>query len=179
LLPPDYNRNLVLGRLIEFGHVKGMIKRVVSAESIASLPAEPDWLGMESFAQAEVTSEDPAFPLESALGLSDGPGWQAAAPGPQTIRLLFDHPMRVRRIHLVFEEKEQERTQEFVLRWSADGGKTYQQILRQQYHFHVSATREVEDYDVNLNEVTALELQITPDIRGGETRASLHRWQIG
>ena len=133
---------------------------------------------MESFAQAEVTSEDPAFPLESALGLSDGPGWQASAPGPQTIRLRFDHPMRVRRIHLEFQEEKQERTQEFVLRWSADDRKSYQEILRQQYHFHASAPREAEDYQVNLDNLTALELQITPDIRGGETRASLHRLQI-
>ena len=155
-----------------------MIKRVVSAESLAPAPAEPDWLSAEMFAQAEVTSEDPAFPLESALGLADGPGWQAAAPGPQTIRLIFDRPLRVRRIELVFQEERQERTQEFVLRWSADGGKTYQQILRQQYHFHASANRQQEDYNVNLNNVTALELQITPDIRGGEARASLHRLQI-
>jgi hypothetical protein len=31
---------------------------------------------------------------------------------------------------------------------------------------------------VNLNNVTALELQIIPEIRGGDTRASLHRFQI-
>lgn len=155
-----------------------MIKRVGSVESVAPLPAEPDWLSAEIFGQAEVTSEDPAFPLESALGLADGPGWQAAAPGPQTIRLIFDHPARLRRIQLVFQEEKRERTQEFVLRWSADGGKTYQQIVRQQYHFHPAATRQLEDYHVNLNNVTALELQIIPDICGDEARASLHRLQI-
>jgi hypothetical protein len=155
-----------------------MRKRIVPLELADSLPAQPDWLGMETSAQAEVTSEHPEYPLESALGLSDGHGWQAAMPGAQTIRLLFDHPVRVRRIHLVFQEEKQERTQEFVLRWSADGGKTYQQILRQQYHFHPFATRELEDYYVNLNHLTALELHIFPAIRGGNARASLHRFQI-
>jgi hypothetical protein len=155
-----------------------MRKRIIPGELADSLPAEPDWLGMETSAQAEVTSEDPAYPLEAALGIAAGPGWQAAVPGPQTIRLLFDHPVRVRRIHLVFQEETQERTQEFVLRWSADGGKTYNQILRQQYHFHPFATRELEDYNVNLNNVTALELQIIPEIRGGDICASLHRFKI-
>jgi hypothetical protein len=154
-----------------------MRKRIVSLEAPA-LPAEPDWLGMETSAQAEVTSEDSACPLESALGLADGPGWLAGNSGPQTIRLLFDHPVRVRRVHLEFQENQAERTQEFVLRWSGDGGKTYQQIVRQQYHFHPFATEQVEDYNVNLNNVTALELHVIPDIRGGEARASLHRFQI-
>lgn len=155
-----------------------MRKRIVPHELADSLPAEPDWLGMESSAQAEVTSEDPAYPLESALGISAGPGWQASIAGPQTIRLLFDHPVRVRRIHLAFQEENHERTQEFVLRWSADGGKTYQQILRQQYHFHPFAPRELEDYNVNLNNVTALELHIIPNVSGGDARASLQRFQI-
>src|SRR5689334_5440174 len=110
-----------------------MKKRILSLEPPAA-STEPHRPETATPAQAEVTSEDPAYPLESALGLAEGSGWRAATPGPQTIRLLFDEPLRVRRIHLEFEESHGERTQEFVLRWSADG-KTYQQILRQQYHF--------------------------------------------
>jgi len=70
---------------------------------------QPDWLGMETSAEAEVTSENAEFPLESALGIVPGPGWKAARPGTQTIRLLFDHPLSVRRIHLEFCEEQQER----------------------------------------------------------------------
>jgi hypothetical protein len=36
-----------------------------------------------------------------------------------------------------------------------------------------NATREIEDYVVNLHGVTVLELRIVPDINRGDARASL------
>lgn len=155
-----------------------MRKRLVSEKGASSRGTEPDWLGMESSAEAEVTSEDAGFPLESALGILPGPGWKAGRPGAQTIRLLFDHPLSVRRIHLEFSEEQQERTQEFVLSWSDNGGKTYREILRQQFNFNPSATREIEDYDVKLDQVSALELRIIPDLARRETCATLRRLKI-
>ena len=135
---------------------------------------EQDWLDLELLAQVEITSEDTDYPIESALIPGTGPGWRAGQPGEQTIRLLFDEPLKVRRIHLVFHEDEQERTQEFVLRWSPDGGQSYREILRQQYNFSPpGVTREVEDYTIDLDGVTALELKIVPDISRGSARASL------
>ena len=135
---------------------------------------EQDWLDLELLAQVEITSEDTDYPIESALIPGTGPGWQAGQPGEQTIRLLFDEPLKVRRIHLVFHEDEQERTQEFVLRWSPDGGQSYREILRQQYNFSPpGVTREVEDYTIDLDGVTALELKLVPDISRGSARASL------
>jgi len=135
---------------------------------------EQDWLDLELLAQVEITSEDTDYPIESALIPGTGPGWQAGQPGEQTIRLLFDEPLKVRRIHLVFHEDEQERTQEFVLRWSPDGGQSYREILRQQYNFSPpGVTREVENYTIDLDGVTALELKIVPDISRGSARASL------
>ena len=79
----------------------------------------------------------------------------------------------------MFQEDERERTQEFVLRWSPDGGQTYQEIVRQQYNFSPpGSAREVEDYAVDLKEVTALELKIVPDISGGSARASLAQLRL-
>lgn len=155
-----------------------MRKRLVPHNEGNRSPEEPDWLGMETSAEAEVTSEDAGFPLESALGILAGPGWKAAEPGLQTIRLLFDHPLRVRRIHLEFNEEQQERTQEFALLWSDDGGKTYRELLRQQFNFSSAATSEVEDYTVDLDKVSALELRIIPDLSRREARATLRRLQI-
>jgi hypothetical protein len=71
---------------------------------------EPGWLDLERVAQVEVTSENSDYPIESALIPGTGAGWQAIQPGEQTIRLLFDEPQRVRRIHLEFQEDERERT---------------------------------------------------------------------
>ena len=141
--------------------------------------AEPGWMDIEHLAQVEITSEDVDHPIESALIPGTGSGWQAAQPGEQTIRLLFNEPLRLERLHLVFHEDEQERTQEFVLRWSPDGGQSYREIVRQQYNFSPpAAAREVEDYDVDLDAVTALELKIVPDISGGTARASLAQLRV-
>ncbi len=151
-----------------------MRKRIIGHGPRAVSVAGHGWLDLERLAQVEITSEDADLPIESALIPSIGSGWRAVQPGKQTIRLLFDEPLRLTRIHLVFHEGERERTQEFVLRWSSDGGQSYREIVRQQYNFSPpDAAREVEDYDVDLDGVTALELQIVPDISGGSTRASL------
>jgi hypothetical protein len=95
-------------------------------------------------------------------------------PGSQTIRLVFDQPQTLGHISLVFEEREATRTQEFVLRWSADGGRSFREIVRQQWNFSPPQTiREVEEYEVKLSDVTLLELVIVPDNNGGTARASL------
>lgn len=131
-------------------------------------------LNLERAAVVEVTSEDKDYPVESALLSEQKPGWRAADSGPQTIRLIFDEPQRLNRISLVFEEKEVKRTQEFVLRCSLDGGRSSREIVRQQWNFSSpDAVREVEEYQVNLSGITALELIIVPDISGGTVRASL------
>jgi hypothetical protein len=151
-----------------------MRKRIINRSSKEPSAADRNWLDLERLVQAEITSEDAGHPLESALTAGGGPGWQAGEIGEQTIRLLFDEPQALRQIQLVFEEERRERTQEFVLRWSGDGGRSYREILRQQYTFSPpGATREVEDYVVNLHGVTVLELRIVPDISRGDARASL------
>lgn len=156
-----------------------MRKRIVGGASGGSSAAAAHWLDVERLAEVDVTSEDPAHPIESALRSGGAPGWRAGEPGVQTIRLRFDEPQRVERIRLVFEEHDAARTQEFVLRWSADGGRSYREIVRQQYTFSPGSTkREVEEYAVDLSSVTALELQIVPEISGGGTRASLAEWVI-
>ena len=122
----------------------------------------------------EITSEDQDYPVESAFASGETQGWRAAEAGTQTIRLVFDQPQRLKRISVVFEEKEIGRTQEFVLRWSADGGNSFREIVRQQWNFSPPETiREVEEYRVELASVTILELIIVPDVGGGSARASL------
>ena len=54
----------------------------------------------------EITSEEKDYPIEAAFVSGETPGWRAAEPGPQTIRLVFDQPQTLKRISLVFEEKE-------------------------------------------------------------------------
>ncbi|PYX62868.1 MAG: hypothetical protein DMG74_19095 [Acidobacteria bacterium] len=132
------------------------------------------WLDVERAAVVEITSEEKGYPVESAFVSGEMRGWRAAEPGPQTIRLIFDQPQKLKQISLVFEEKEIQRTQEFVLRWSSDGGNSFREIVRQQWNFSPPQTkREVEEYQVELSNVTSLELVIVPNMSGGVARASL------
>jgi hypothetical protein len=156
-----------------------MRKRIVGQGEQAVPPTDQYWLDVERLAQVEITSEDADHPFESALVANTGPGWRAAGPGEQTIRLLFDAPMRINRIRLVFDEQQTARAQEFALRWLPDGEQSYRELRRQGYNFSPpSTTREVEDFTVNLDRVAALELSILPNTGGGEARASLARLQI-
>jgi hypothetical protein len=137
------------------------------------------WLDLEHAAVVEVTSEEEAFPVESAFASEEAPGWRAAAPGSQTIRLIFDHPQRLSCVSLIFEEAETARTQEFVLRWSSDDERTLKEIVRQQWNFSPpESIREVEEYQVDLYNVNVLELVIKPDIGGGAARASLKNLRL-
>jgi hypothetical protein len=151
-----------------------MRKRIILPDQRELSTPGDDWLNLERLAEMELTSEDVAYPIESALLPGGGSGWRAAGPGEQMIRLLFDEPQRLRRIWLQFVEPVAERTQEYVLRWSPDGGQSYREIVRQQWNFSPQGTTsETEDHRVDLSGVTALELRIVPDIRGGPARASL------
>lgn len=155
-----------------------MRKRIIkpAQQDLNSLDLE--WLNIEKLAEVEITSEDPAHPIESALKPSQS-GWRAAGPGKQTIRLIFDAPQLIHRISINFVEPSTERTQEFVLRWSPDDGQTYLEIIRQQWNFSPrGATSETEDLHLELHKVTVLELSIIPDISGGNALASLAQMRI-
>ncbi len=155
---------------------KKIIKQV--PEETAT-PAESEWLDLETAAQVEVTSEDSAHAIEAAL-LPDKPGgWRADRPGEQTIRLQFDEPQNLKRIRLLFDERDAPRTQEFVLRWSQTPDGPLQEVVRQQYNFSPPGTmRELEEYNVELKGVAILELAITPDTGGGAARASLAEFRV-
>src|SRR5580704_4844015 len=151
-----------------------MRKRQISPVPLSVAPPGQAWLDVEHRALVEVTSEKDGYPIESALLGAENRGWRAANPGSQTIRLIFDEPQKLRRIVLVFEDSENTRTQEFVLRWSSDNGNSFREIVRQQWNFSSpGSVREIEDYAVELSAVTVLELIIVPDMSGGAARASL------
>src|SRR5207302_3606353 len=141
-----------------------MRKRLITPIPQDAPPRDEGWLDLDGAAVVEVTSEEKDYPVESALVSGEMRGWRAASPGTQTIRLVFDDPQRLTRISLVFEETEIERTQEFVLRWSSDGGRSFREIVQQQWNFSPPKTiREIEEYQVELSDVTVLELVIVPD----------------
>jgi hypothetical protein len=138
------------------------------------------WLDLDQIATVEVTSEDPNFPIESALVLDGGTGWRASEKGAQLIRIVFDEPTAIHRMELRFQEPAIARTQEFSLRWSSTVAGPLTEIVRQQWNFSPQgSTAETEYYVVDLERVSVVELAIRPDVSGGEAVASLTSWRLG
>jgi hypothetical protein len=158
-----------------------MRKTIINQAAENPPSSDLDFLDLEHLAQVEFTSECRGHPVESALLLTEDlvSGWQAAIAGEQIIRVVFDQPRTIRHIVLMFEERQQSRTQEFVLLWLMDNEDAYHEILRQQYHFSPpNTTCEIEHYQVRLNQLKVLELRIVPDISGGEACATLKQLRL-
>ncbi len=156
-----------------------MRKRITTQDLKEAPNAAVTSLDLDKCAEVEVTSEAVNYPIESALIEEESTGWRASEPGKQTIRLHFDHPQNLQRIWLKFLETNDPRTQENVLRWSADNGQSFKDIVRQQWNFSPPSTvSEIEDHQVELQGVTVLELNIIPNISGGNSLASLARLRL-
>jgi hypothetical protein len=149
-----------------------MRKSIVSPSAVAQTPISDLWRDLERIARVEISSEDPEYPIEHALGKRETTGWRAAARGPQLIRLHFDEPLNIKRLQLHFVDKAAERSQEFAV--YAGAGTELKEIVRQQWSFGpYGSTEELEDYNVNLSGITMLELRIDPD-RSHDPQQSQH-----
>ncbi len=140
-----------------------MRKRVVLPAVAAVLPEDEPWLDLEQVASAEMSSEDGEFPIENALSHAGTTGWRASTTGPQMLRLHFDEPVDIRRIHLQFVERTAARTQEFAI-FACGSDRVLRELVRQQWAFSPGGSdEEIEDYTVSISGVTVLELRIDPD----------------
>ena len=158
-----------------------MRKRVLGP---APLPSDAldghQWLNLQELAEVEVTSEADGYPAESAFNFGAGPGWRAASPGKQRIRLALDQPQSIQRMRFQFHEPDFARTQEFTVRWSRGPGEPLKEIVRQQWNFSPDgSTIESEDYVVDLQAASILELTFDPDRGAGEALAKLADWRLG
>jgi hypothetical protein len=134
------------------------------------------WLDLNHVGQVKITSEDSDHPIDDALIPGIEKGWSAKQSGKQTLVVRFHAPQNVKRVRLIFKEDYFSRTQEFLLRWSKDGS-VFEDVVRQQYNFS-PGTMEIEEYEVNLKSVKALQLIIVPDISGGPAIATLSELRI-
>ena len=123
------------------------------------------------------SSEDPNHPLEHLIDGRCGPGatrWASARPNAtERIVLEFDHPQRISRLVYEVEESGRARTQQVRVEVSADDGRTYRQVLAQDYTFSPQgATFQHEDLRLELPAITRLRLTIVPN-KDGSGVASL------
>lgn len=158
------------------------MRKTILAAGDAVKAAGGAWLDLEKLARVEISSEDAVFPIEHALGAAATTGWRAAGTGPQVVRVCFDTPQAIRRIQVHVIERAAERSQEFAIFVESAGGR--REVVRQQFTFSPGgSTEEIEDYQVELNGVTTLELQIDPDRshdpKLSRSYASLHSLRLG
>jgi hypothetical protein len=111
-----------------------------------------------------------------------GPGgtrWVASVDGEQALILAFDTPQTIREVRLEIEELYASRTQVLTLSLSQDGGRTYREILRQEFNFSPPGTTfERERWSVPAERVTHLRVAIRPDKGGTPFRATLTSLEI-
>ena len=124
-----------------------------------------------------VTSESSDHPIDHVFDDHREPGgtrWIAGEPGLQCVTLVFDAPQTINQILLEVEEPEVARTQELVLSLSCNGGRSYRELLRQEFNFSPTGTTfEWENWNVSAEGVTHLRLVIEPDKGDKLCRASL------
>ena len=151
-------------------------KQVISTPSRDPAPLEGD-ISIADVATVQVTSEEADHPIDHAFDRNRGPGgsrWVAGAPGEQSVTLLFDSPQTIRQIGVEVEELAVSRTQELAVSVSSDGGRTYRELVRQEFNFSPPGTSfERELWSVSVGPVTHLRLDIKPDKGGRAALASL------
>jgi hypothetical protein len=151
-------------------------KRIVRRRPRESVSLEGE-ISIADVATVQVTSEAADHPIDNAFDHDRGPGgsrWVADEPGEQTVILLFDRPQMIRKIGLEIEELAVSRTQELSLSVSLDGGRTYRELVRQEFNFSPPGTSfESEIWSASAEAVTHLRLDIKPEKGGGVGRATL------
>lgn len=162
-------------------HLVRMQKRLMNEQVVRSREHSGE-VNIASLASFEYSSEAPDFPLEHLIDGRDGPGgtrWASArANTTECIVLEFDPAQPVSRLVYEVEERAQERTQEVRLGVSSDRGKTYREVLAQDYTFSPQgATFQREDLQLHLIGITHLKLTIIPN-KGGAGIATLTCLQL-
>ena len=145
-------------------------KRLLAADT-ATVGRAAGEIDIACCATIAYSSEDAAHPVENILDGQSGPGgtsWVSARPDTaEHIVVEFDQPRAISRLVYEVQETMRERTQEVRVEASDDGGRTYRQILVQEYNFSArGATFQREDQRVDLRQVTHLRLTVVPNKSG-------------
>jgi hypothetical protein len=142
-------------------------KRALEADAATSV-GTADEIDIAGCATIAYSSEKPAHPVDHLLDGRSGPGgtrWISARPDViEQIIMEFDQPQAISRLVYEVEEAVRERTQEVRVEVSEDGGRTYRQILVQEYTFSPGgAMYQREEQRLNLLSASHLRLTIVPN----------------
>lgn len=150
-------------------------KRQLGSDPATSV-SDADEIDIASCATIAYSSEDPARPVEHLFDACSGPGgtrWISARRNTtEQIVVEFDRPQTISRLLYEVEETERERTQEVRVEVSEDAGRTYRQVLVQEYTFSpTGATYQRQENSFNPVHASSLRLTIVPNKNGAGTAA--------
>lgn len=140
----------------------------VARKELAAVP----WLDLDALAHVTI--------VVRGRRVERSPGtWSADHPGEQLIDIRFHHPTSVGRLRVVSSETTQSRTQELTIWASLHRGEQHREVVRQQFNFSPhGATEEVEDYVLQLETVSAIQLRIVPSIDGRPAVAHVRELRV-
>jgi hypothetical protein len=143
-------------------------KRLLDAAARAS-PA--DEIDIARCATIEFSSEQPNHPVEHLFDGRSGPGATRWIGGcvdeTEEIVIEFDRPQPLSRLVYEVEDKECQRTQEVRVEVSEDGGRSWRQILTQEFNFSPrGATFQRQDQRFERRPASHLRLLIVPNKNG-------------
>ena len=169
---PQYGQICVHGMTSDASFSR-LRKRALEADAVTSA-GTADLIDIASCATIAYSSEKPGHPVEHLLDGRSGPGgtrWISARSDViEQIIVEFDQPQTISRLAYEVEEAVRERTQEVRVEVSEDGGRTYRQILVQEYTFSPGgATYQREEQRLNLLQTSHLRLTIVPNKNGSGT----------
>ena len=118
------------------------------------------WLAVETVAHVTITV--------GGQRVAHTPGhWSADSPGEQLIEVRFHRATSLSRMRVCSVEREQSRTQEMTVWATLNRGEQHRELVRQQFTFSPGgATEEVEEYEFDLQSVSAIQVRIVPSIDG-------------
>jgi hypothetical protein len=154
-----------------------MLRKQILTDPSAAGARRADVKDIPALATVFVTSEASGHPVDHLFDASGGPGgtrWMAGADGEQTVVLAFDAPQTIRAIGIEAEEPSATRTNVLIISLSGDGGRTYQERIRQEFNFSQPGTTfEREEWSVPAERITHVRVVIQPDKGHAPHRATL------
>jgi hypothetical protein len=136
-------------------------------------PAQTTWTDLEKIARSTMVARD------GGRRIVTRGAWSAAHVGEHTIDIHFHAPVTLRRLRVVCEDIEVARTQELTVWATLRRGERHKEVVRETCTFSpTGATREVTDHACMLEEVSALQLRIVPDVNGRPRVALISSLQL-
>lgn len=136
-------------------------------------PSRTAWTDLEKVARSTLVAKGGGRRL-----VTHG-AWSAEHVGEHTIDIQFHAPVTLRRLRVVFEETAVARTQELTIWATLCRGEQHKEVVRRTFTFSpTGATRNVTDHACTLEDVSAIQLRIVPDIDGRPGRALIASLQL-